>query len=283
MIYISTGHYQDQDFYKTATEYGKKKIKNIEFSGGKFTKDIKIKLDKLKKEQKNFVFHNYFPVPKQAFIINLASSNKKILDKSINHFKNVINLSNSYNIKYISMHAGFKVNFLKNSFKVKKISEVKIIKDKIAETNFINSINTLAKFAKKKGITILIENNVLSKKNYILFKSNPFLFSESKNIKKLMKKLPDNVGLLLDTGHLKVSCKTLGLNLFDEYKKIYKFIKGYHLSDNNGLADTNNMFTKNAWWFKKFNSKLDYYTIEVYDDNISKLKKQVRIVEKKIS
>ena len=57
MIYISTGHFQDQDFYKTATEYGKKKIKNIEFSGGKFTKDIKIKLDKLKKEQKNLLNH----------------------------------------------------------------------------------------------------------------------------------------------------------------------------------------------------------------------------------
>ena len=97
-----------------------------------------------------------------------------------------------------------------------------------------------------------------------------------------MSKLPKNVGLLLDTGHLKVTCKTLNLNLYNEYKKIFKFIKGYHLSDNNGLADTNNTFTKNAWWFKKFNKNLDYYTIEVYDNDILKLKKQISIVEKKI-
>ena len=98
-----------------------------------------------------------------------------------------------------------------------------------------------------------------------------------------MKKLPKNVGLILDTGHLKVTCKTLKLNLLKEYKKIFKHIKAYHLSDNNGLADTNNLFTAKAWWFKKFNKKLDYYTIEVYDDDLLKLKKQVSIIENKIN
>lgn len=282
MIYLSTGHFQNQTFYNTANIYKKNKILNIEFSGGKYLKEINSKLRKLQKKKVSFIFHNYFPVPKKSFIINLASSNKSVLKKSINHFKKVIDLSYLYKIKYVSMHAGFKVDFLKNSFKIKSINDVSIINNKIAENNFIKSMKEIANYANSKGINILVENNVLSKKNFLLFKSNPFLFSESNNIKKMMSKLPKNVGLLLDTGHLKVTCKTLNLNLYNEYKKIFKFIKGYHLSDNNGLADTNNTFTKNAWWFKKFNKNLDYYTIEVYDNDILKLKKQISIVEKKI-
>ena len=282
MIYLSTGHFQGNNFYKTALLYKKNNITNIEFSGGRFTNNIRIKLKKLKEKNISFIFHNYFPVPKKSFIINLASSNKSVLKKSINHFKKVIDLSYLYKIKYVSMHAGFKVDFLKNSFKIKSINDVSIINNKIAENNFIKSMKEIANYANSKGINILVENNVLSKKNFLLFKSNPFLFSESNNIKKMMSKLPKNVGLLLDTGHLKVTCKTLNLNLYNEYKKIFKFIKGYHLSDNNGLADTNNTFTKNAWWFKKFNKNLDYYTIEVYDNDILKLKKQISIVEKKI-
>jgi sugar phosphate isomerase/epimerase len=278
MIYLSTGAFQNQNFYKTANKYFEKNINYIELSQGKFTRNIENKLNKLEKKKIKFIFHNYFPVPEKPFIINLASSDEKILNQSIDHFKKVINLSSKYNIKYVSVHAGFKVNFLKNTFNIKNLSEVEIIEDKIAENNFINSIKIISKIAKKKRIEILIENNVLSKKNYYLFKFNPFLFSESKNIKKIINQLPKNVGLLLDTGHLKVSAKTLGLNLFDEYVNIFKFIKGYHLNDNNGKLDSNKEFTKNAWWFKKFNKNLDYYTIEVYQKNISRLKKQIEIL-----
>lgn len=278
MIYLSTGAFQNQNFYKTANKYFEKNINYIELSQGKFTRNIENKLNKLEKKKIKFIFHNYFPVPEKPFIINLASSDKKILKRSIDHFKKVINLSSKYNIKYVSAHAGFKVNFLKNTFKIKNLSEVDIIEDKTAENNFINSIKIISKIAKEKGINILIENNVLSKKNYCLFKFNPFLFSESKNIKKIINKLPKNVGLLLDTGHLKVTAKTLGLNLSNEYMNIFKFIKGYHLSDNNGKLDSNKEFTKKAWWFKKFNKNLDYYTIEVYQKKILRLKKQIKIL-----
>ena len=50
MIYLSTGHFQENNFYKTALLYKKNNISNIEFSGGGFTNDIRIKLKKLKKK-----------------------------------------------------------------------------------------------------------------------------------------------------------------------------------------------------------------------------------------
>ncbi|HJN62365.1 MAG TPA: endonuclease IV, partial [Candidatus Parcubacteria bacterium] len=40
----------------------------------------------------NFLIHNYFPAPKLPFVFNLASRNKNILEKSINHCKEAMDL-----------------------------------------------------------------------------------------------------------------------------------------------------------------------------------------------
>jgi sugar phosphate isomerase/epimerase len=58
----------------------------------------------------------------------------------------------------------------------------------------------------------------------------------------------DFFGLLLDTGHLKVSSKSLNLNLIEEYNKIKKFIKALHHSDNDGLKDSNQIINDEYWF-----------------------------------
>jgi len=283
MIYLSTGYFQKYNFNSMINLFKKNKINNIEFSGGKYDKNIKKKLTKLSKKKYSFIFHNYFPVPKKPFIINLSSSNAKIQKRSINHFKKMIRLAQHYKIKNISIHAGFLINFNKNSFKILSKKDYQFINKKFAEKKFLDSLLELSKYSKSKNISILVENNVITKNNFLLFKKNPFLFTDSKNIVKFLKKTPSNVGLLMDTGHFKVSCKTLGLNINKEYAKVYKFIKGYHLSDNNGIIDSNNSFNEKAWWFKKFKKNLDYYSIEVYSNDFKILKKQISLVNKFIN
>ena len=57
-------------------------------------------------------------------------------------------------------------------------------------------------------------------------------------------------------------------------------IKGIHLSDNNGEADTNEGFSEDAWFFEHIKLDLDYYSIEVYEKNIAKLHNQYQLVAK---
>jgi len=75
--------------------------------------------------------------------------------------------------------------------------------------------------------------------------------------------MPNNVGLLLDVGHFKISSKTLNFNLLKGYKKIKKYIKGYHLNDNDGINDKNFPFTRKSWFVDILKKNLNYYSIEV--------------------
>lgn len=128
----------------------------------------------------------------------------------------------------------------------------------------------------------MVENNVISDKNFREFKENPFLLTNPKEIKKFFSKLDSNIGLLLDVAHFKVSSNSEKFNLKKGYKQIFKFIKAIHLSDNNGKADTNSKIKKDSWFLKILKKNLDYYSIEVYSKNIKLLKSQINLIKKNI-
>ena len=89
-VFISTGgfyKFKGTDVIKILTRAG---IQDIELSGGKNLNKKEIERIIHLKQQYNLRMHNYFPPPKKKFIINLASSNKKILNKSISQIKKSI-------------------------------------------------------------------------------------------------------------------------------------------------------------------------------------------------
>ena len=102
--------------------FKKNSILDIELSGGIYNKNIY----KILKKKKNFNFqvHNYFPIPKKAFVLNLASTDKTISRLSIKHVKNSIRFAKKINAKYYSFHAGFLCDLLPSELgkRVKKKS-----------------------------------------------------------------------------------------------------------------------------------------------------------------
>ena len=103
-----------------------------------------------------------------------------------------------------------------------------------------------------------------------------------KDAVKIMRETPDNVNLLLDVAHLKVSSKTLGFSKEEFIKKCNKWIKVYHLSDNNGYFDTNDDVKNSSWFWKYLKKDAYYYSLEIKFKNINQLKKQIRITKSNI-
>ena len=89
--------------------------------------------------------------------------------------------------------------------------------------------------------------------------------------------------MLLDVAHLKVSAKTLNFKKKDMFYKCQKFIQGYHLSENDGLRDSNMEFNNKSWFWKYLRKDLNYYSIEVYGENEKKLFNLKKILSKKIN
>ena len=92
--------------------------------------------------------------------------------------------------------------------------------------------------------------------------------------------MPSNVGLLLDLAHFQVSANTLKFNKYENVKRLNKYIKGYHISDNDGRSDSNLAVTRDSWFWSIIKKDLDYYSIEVYDPNIENLVNQYKLINK---
>ena len=280
MIYISTGGFNKKSVIEVIGLLSKNNIKAFELSGGIYTKNLESKLKNLSSEY-NFVVHNYFPPPQKPFVLNLASLNENIYQESFNHIKKSIKLASLIKSPFYSFHAGFLIDPKVKELGKTIASNCLYDRDKCLE-RFIYSINILSKYASKYKIKLLVENNVITKSNLIKFDSNPLLMTDIKSTKEIIENFDENLYFLVDVAHLKVSANTLKFNACD-YLEIFKDkIGGYHLSDNDGLSDSNKEISKNSWFWSHLRKDLNYYTLEVYDQNPEILLSQLKLAEDKI-
>ena len=149
---------------------------------------------------------------------------------------------------------------------------------KVREFKEIKEIN---KGLNEKNSKLIIENNVLSNHNLKKFGEDPLLLTNPIEIVKFMKDMPLNVRILLDFAHLKVSSNSLGFDLLDATSEIQPWIQGYHLSDNDGSSDSNNVITSDSWFWKVLDKNKTYFTIEVYGVNTNELLNQYNFVFEK--
>ena len=242
-------------------------VRHIELSGGtNYIKDIKEKLISLKnKHNVNFICHNYFPPPKQPFVLNLASLNKEIFDQSIEHAITAIELSKQLNAQYYSIHAGFLLDITTNEIG-KQVAHRELQNRDQSIEQFVKAINIINQ--ETDNFPIYIENNVLSFNNYKEFNNhNPFLLTcwdDYKELRSLIK-----FKCLLDVGHLKVTCHSLGLNFKEELALFMDIAEYIHISDNNNISDQNRPLVKNSQMYsllKGYDWSNKIVTIEVYDN-----------------
>jgi sugar phosphate isomerase/epimerase len=279
-VFLSTGGFYKENVIQVVNFFIKNKIFNIELSGGPYEKNVYDKLIDIKKSFNiNFLIHNYFPVPKNPFVINLASFNKVIEQKSINQIFSSIKLCSTLNIRHFSLHAGFRLDPKPRSLG-KKFKKIKLNKRTESLNRFKTNVIKICEYAKAHKVKILIENNVTSINNLNTFDEDPFLLSHPKEIIDFFIDMKNSCSLLLDVSHLKVTSKSLGFDLNTSHQNLKKFISGYHLSDNNFIDDNNSLITNNSWFLKNLKKNANFYTIEVYSKDINLLKKQLKLVSK---
>ncbi|MBT3385019.1 MAG: TIM barrel protein [Prolixibacteraceae bacterium] len=264
MIYVSSACSKKTNIRASVLELVSAGIQNIELSGGtEYSETLENDLIELQlKHNLNFLLHNYFPPPQKHFVLNLASENQGIREKSLKHIKNAINLSEKLKAFKYGVHAGFfidpNVNELGKNIDIKKISGTET-----GTSNFVDSFLMLNN--SKTDVKLYIENNVISKNNYTNFAGNPFMLTNSESFNQLQKKI--NFNLLLDVAHLKVSCNSLNLRFEKELQYLLSKTDYIHLSDNCGQVDSNNAITKDSEMFrslKKNNLKNKTICLEIY-------------------
>ena len=144
-------------------------------------------------------------------------------------------------------------------------------------TQFITALNYLSEVAHNNSIELLVENNVLSQPNFNQYNQDIFIFSQYDDGIEIMEATPSNINLLIDVAHLKVSSHSLGFSKSNFLNNLSRWIKAYHLSDNNSIADQNKPFDKNSWFWPYLKRGLDYYSLEVYSMSDKLLSSQYQL------
>lgn len=277
-IYVSSLAFQSSDVHEVV-KMAQENSFNVEFSSGlPYRPDMQAIFAETPVKR---IAHNYFPAPEDPFVINLASSDKAIRQRSVEHCLQGLELTKAANAGFFAAHAGFCIDPDPNELG-KPISYGAIGDREKYWHYFAESLHTILAAAKKSGLDFYIENNVLAGFNYING-VNPLLCCTSEEILRIAEdfKNETHFGLLLDTAHLKVSCGTLGLDMHAETGRIKNFIRAIHHSDNDGLSDTNERIDADYWFLpyvKEFRSLP--HVLEVKRQSIESITIQLNLLEK---
>jgi sugar phosphate isomerase/epimerase len=281
MIYISTGGIKNKNASKFSEELLSYGINEIELSGGLHSESL---LDDLLilSTKINFQIHNYFPPPEKPFVLNLGSLDPEVGMKSYNHIVKALEWCSILGCDHYSFHAGFLLDPGVHELGKKIVDRDLYDRDKSKEI-FVSRVKNLHEIAKNSDITLMIENNVLSNNNSLEFKSNPLLMCAPEECNEVLNNLPEDIKLLIDVAHLKVSANSLNFNPEKMFHMCENRIGGYHLSDNNGLSDTNQAFNSKSWFWNYLNPLIDYISIEVYSSDFNLLLDQKKLTELKLN
>jgi sugar phosphate isomerase/epimerase len=191
-----------------------------------------------------FTIHNYFPPQKRNFVLNIASLDENIRRQSRNLVEEALELASEIDSPVYGIHMGY---LAEGNVDPKGIFQFKPKKNNygLCLEQMALFVKDIAKKSQNYGITIILENLFPGKTG------NFSLGCTFDEIEKIISMVPEQVGLLLDLGHLNVSSHMFGFDKFAFLEKCFaKFgdlIYEVHLSENEGLEDEHLPITENSW------------------------------------
>ena len=269
MIFISSSCVKNTKIADSVKELAELGYTNIELSGGTtYYEEFESDLQRLKEEYNlSYLLHNYFPPPKDHFVLNLASLDEEVFRASVEHCHRAIALSKRLGCDKYAIHAGFFID-LKLKEIGKELSKDALFDQEKATHQFNTAFEELQLLAGSE-LKLYLENNVLSGPNHATYAPrNPFMLTDLRGYQAMRARL--DFKILLDIGHLMVSCNILGRNFEDELQFLSAQTDYIHISNNNSVLDENKSFNEASALTRKLkalNLANKTITLEVYESH----------------
>ncbi|MDC0608478.1 sugar phosphate isomerase/epimerase [Candidatus Pelagibacter ubique] len=239
----------------------------------------------LRKYKVNFCVHNYFPIPKKNIVLNIASQNKQIRNRSVKHIKKAIKFSKTIEARLYTFHPGFLTDPDGSNISNKNYdflwNKKKLISSNYAKSwkLMVKSIKEIIKYSKREKVKIAIESEgSVNSKNHLLMQ-RPI---EYKKFFRIFDKR--DIGINLNIGHLNLASIAFKFDKIKFINNISKNIVAMELSHNNGKNDDHLPIRNNTWYWKLINDKKFKNIpkiLEFRNIDINKVKKTFLLVNKK--
>lgn len=247
-LYISTGAFKAEDLsqaLRLADAWG---FPDIELSSGVPYRPDNLDVVARNRSRFRFLAHNYFPAPENPFVLNLAAADPDILARSRAHCRAALELTVDLGAPFYAAHAGFMMQPAPDRLG-RAFGDLPLTPRPVALATFRDSVGELLLHARRLGVNFYIENNVVPPFNAPGGRNERSLMAEPDEMIAFACEMNDpGFGFLLDAAHLKVSARTLGFDADTAMAAVKPWIRAFHLSDNDGTADTNQPFGPDAWF-----------------------------------
>lgn len=196
----------------------------------------------------DIILHNYFAFQPEEFVLNLASGDPEIQDKTLKHIRDCVDLLTKLGKNLYSLHPGLMNDLqpiLREGYFIKSNDRVNSRED------FYHMVDRVMDEIVTDDFRIAVEN--------LHPKSDTELYSflcTPDDIIEFLKRFNnrDNVGIVLDLGHLNVSARRLN---FDKYQVLDEIFSNHmdrifeiHVSENDGLSDAHGISEIESWQIK---------------------------------
>ena len=190
--------------------------------------------------------HNYFPAPETPFLLNLASLNDELWLLSVDHCRSGLQLAAGSGAPFFSAHAGYCGEPDPEDLG-KRMTAMHPERRSEYWGRFLEAVTDLAAEAARRDVKFLIENHVVIEEN-VVGGEHPFLCATADEVMALRHEVGPSVGLLLDTGHLKVTARSLGFERDTFVRQVADVVDCVHHSDNDSVRDTNEALSPDYWF-----------------------------------
>jgi sugar phosphate isomerase/epimerase len=200
--------------------------------------------ERLRERPLRYLVHNYFPPPRESFVLNLASADPEVAERSLGLVVGALELASQIGAPLYAVHSGFitdPIGFDGTSF----ILPAPASSADAARANerFLTALETAIAHAARLDVTLLIENSVCTEAL-----RGKLLALGPDEMAAVFAALPaPGFGLLLDTGHLNVTARTLGFDRLAYVDAVASHVRAWHVHDNDGAVDSHLPIAPGGW------------------------------------
>ena len=231
-VFVSTTCLASRDYRDTIAAYDSAGFERVELGYCPDPVDVQSVVETSPFE---FVAHNYCFPPEDPFVLNLASPDPVIRRRSIEYVEEAVAFCDANGIDQYTFHAGFRSDpdlslTFPDTFSQSYVT---------AFNHFCESLSQILDTVGGTEVRLGVENNVVAPENVV--DGEPVtLLCRPDEIEQMYDHLgtdSDQLGLLLDTGHLSVSAETLDFEPEQFVEAALSRTVGLHLHTNDGASD----------------------------------------------
>lgn len=198
-----------------------------------------------------YLVHNYFPIPRDSLVLNPASCDDRIRDRSRAHLLRAIDFCAATDAGLYTFHPGF-ITDPAGASRDAGDFDFRFDPGQLGASDYeasfermLESIDLAVAHAAKRGVRIAVETEGSVKKSGHLLMQRPEEFARL-----LGRYEPDQLGINLNIGHLLLASNAFAFPIGQFVDLIAGHLVAMELSHNSGLHDEHKVLVAGAWYWK---------------------------------